>query len=93
MQLSEITTLLAATGLAYRGGFCPIQSMACPSAAIKGAGGSPRRRYRRRDLAVLLSAPEAGDGARSIVAGRGVSSDLAAATGAMPIYPFGGPPC
>ncbi|MFM9843679.1 MAG: ferredoxin [Dongiaceae bacterium] len=96
MQLSDLTTLLAATGLAFRGGFCPD---AIDGAPADGDGKPPATLILVGDIGGAMwpyfsRSPEAGDGkpdpldrwTRRVVGG------IAAGVNASAIYPFGGPP-
>jgi ferredoxin len=96
MQLSELTTILAASGLAYRGGFCLDTIDGVPAGKD---GKPPATLILVGDVAGAIwpyfsGAPEASDGrpdpldrwTQRIVDG------IAAQVNAMPIYPFGGPP-
>ena len=96
MQLSELTTLLAATGLAFRGGFCPDTIDGVPAGRD---GKAPATLILVGDVGGAIwpffsRSPEAGDGTPDPLDRwtRRVVDDLAAAAGAAPIYPFGGPP-
>jgi hypothetical protein len=96
MQLSELTTILAAAGLAYRGGFCldtiddvPVGKDGNPPGTlilVGDVGGAIWPQFSR--------SPEANDGAPDPLDRwtRRIVDGIAETTGATAIYPFGGPP-
>jgi len=96
MQLSDLTALLTAAGLCFRGGFQPVAGDGLP--ALEN-GAIPATLILVGDIGgrlwpVFSQSTEANDGAphpldrwtRRIVDG------IAQRAGAVPLYPFGGPP-
>jgi hypothetical protein len=96
MQLSDLTTLLSAAGLSLRGGFRPEAAGALPAFADGRAPATVLLvgNVGRQMWPVFSQSTEARDGAphpldrwtRRIVDG------IAKPVGAVPLYPFGGPP-
>lgn len=96
MQLSELTTVLAAAGLSFRGGFRPVAADGLPPVED---GGSPRTLILIGDIGgrlwpAFLQSAEAKDGAPHPLDRwtRRIVDDIARRISAKPLYPFGGPP-